>query len=220
MFLPIQPKAVDLMLPSPSPTAKRKRPISVYPETTTPSAWSPSTQQVVWLPARPTNGATFKIPGRVGDSPIPGSGAYADSDVGGGRSHGWRGCDDAIFAVVFGCWTDAQWDATQAVRTNGNRAHHQQASRFFGSFGGCEQSRKDRSCLSWSMPRSHSLWPTQPLVPSKFIVCIASMKLENKYAPYSYLIQLYFTTLHYIYIVGEVHKPALKQTLLCHLVWS
>ncbi|CAH1106282.1 unnamed protein product [Psylliodes chrysocephalus] len=29
-----------------------------------------------------TNGAKFKIPGRVGDSPIPGAGAYADSDVG------------------------------------------------------------------------------------------------------------------------------------------
>ena len=35
-----------------------------------------------------TNGATFKIPGRVGDSPIPGSGAYADSDVGGAAATG------------------------------------------------------------------------------------------------------------------------------------
>ncbi|XP_038900286.1 probable isoaspartyl peptidase/L-asparaginase 3 isoform X2 [Benincasa hispida] len=29
-----------------------------------------------------TNGATFKIPGRVGDGPIAGSSAYADSDIG------------------------------------------------------------------------------------------------------------------------------------------
>ncbi|XP_061402093.1 N(4)-(Beta-N-acetylglucosaminyl)-L-asparaginase [Musca vetustissima] len=29
-----------------------------------------------------TNGATYKIPGRVGDSPIPGAGAYADNEVG------------------------------------------------------------------------------------------------------------------------------------------
>uniref|UniRef100_W8BPN8 N(4)-(beta-N-acetylglucosaminyl)-L-asparaginase n=1 Tax=Ceratitis capitata TaxID=7213 RepID=W8BPN8_CERCA len=29
-----------------------------------------------------TNGATHKIPGRVGDSPIPGAGAYADNEVG------------------------------------------------------------------------------------------------------------------------------------------
>jgi len=29
-----------------------------------------------------TNGANHKIPGRVGDSPIPGSGAYADNEVG------------------------------------------------------------------------------------------------------------------------------------------
>eukprot|EP00850_Spirogloea_muscicola_P002621 SM000010S04259 [mRNA] locus=s10:658240:659671:+ [translate_table: standard] len=30
-----------------------------------------------------TNGLTFKIPGRVGDTPIPGAGVYVDSDVGG-----------------------------------------------------------------------------------------------------------------------------------------
>lgn len=35
-----------------------------------------------------TNGATHKIPGRVGDSPIPGSGAYADNAVGGAAATG------------------------------------------------------------------------------------------------------------------------------------
>ncbi|XP_012811103.2 N(4)-(beta-N-acetylglucosaminyl)-L-asparaginase isoform X2 [Xenopus tropicalis] len=35
-----------------------------------------------------TNGATHKIPGRVGDSPIPGAGAYADSVVGGAAATG------------------------------------------------------------------------------------------------------------------------------------
>lgn len=35
-----------------------------------------------------TNGAKFKIPGRVGDSPIPGAGAYADSDVGAAAATG------------------------------------------------------------------------------------------------------------------------------------
>lgn len=29
-----------------------------------------------------TNGARFKIPGRIGDSPIPGAGAYADQNTG------------------------------------------------------------------------------------------------------------------------------------------
>lgn len=29
-----------------------------------------------------TNGAKYKIPGRIGDSPIPGAGAYADQDAG------------------------------------------------------------------------------------------------------------------------------------------
>jgi N4-(beta-N-acetylglucosaminyl)-L-asparaginase len=35
-----------------------------------------------------TNGASHKIPGRVGDSPIPGSGAYADNSVGGAAATG------------------------------------------------------------------------------------------------------------------------------------
>lgn len=35
-----------------------------------------------------TNGASHKIPGRVGDSPIPGSGAYADNAVGAAAATG------------------------------------------------------------------------------------------------------------------------------------
>ncbi|CAH1966895.1 unnamed protein product [Acanthoscelides obtectus] len=35
-----------------------------------------------------TNGAKFKIPGRVGDSPIPGAGAYADSKIGAAAATG------------------------------------------------------------------------------------------------------------------------------------
>ncbi|XP_023342360.1 putative N(4)-(beta-N-acetylglucosaminyl)-L-asparaginase GM21137 isoform X3 [Eurytemora carolleeae] len=35
-----------------------------------------------------TNGASYKIPGRVGDSPIPGAGAYADSQVGAAAATG------------------------------------------------------------------------------------------------------------------------------------
>lgn len=35
-----------------------------------------------------TNGASHKIPGRVGDSPIPGSGAYADNSAGGAAATG------------------------------------------------------------------------------------------------------------------------------------
>jgi len=35
-----------------------------------------------------TNGARFKVPGRVGDSPIPGAGAYADADVGAAAATG------------------------------------------------------------------------------------------------------------------------------------
>ncbi|CAG9533572.1 unnamed protein product [Cercopithifilaria johnstoni] len=35
-----------------------------------------------------TNGANHKVPGRIGDSPIPGAGAYADNDVGGAVSTG------------------------------------------------------------------------------------------------------------------------------------
>ncbi|XP_076029987.1 N(4)-(Beta-N-acetylglucosaminyl)-L-asparaginase-like [Oratosquilla oratoria] len=35
-----------------------------------------------------TNGLSHKVPGRVGDSPIPGSGAYVDKDVGGATATG------------------------------------------------------------------------------------------------------------------------------------
>ena len=35
-----------------------------------------------------TNGAKFKVPGRVGDSPIPGSGSYADSEIGAAAATG------------------------------------------------------------------------------------------------------------------------------------
>ncbi|XP_031564965.1 N(4)-(Beta-N-acetylglucosaminyl)-L-asparaginase-like isoform X2 [Actinia tenebrosa] len=35
-----------------------------------------------------TNGASHKVPGRVGDSPIPGAGAYVDNDVGGAAATG------------------------------------------------------------------------------------------------------------------------------------
>eukprot|EP00095_Tigriopus_kingsejongensis_P011866 maker-scaffold180_size281610-snap-gene-0.33 protein:Tk11866 transcript:maker-scaffold180_size281610-snap-gene-0.33-mRNA-1 annotation:"n -(beta-n-acetylglucosaminyl)-l-asparaginase" len=35
-----------------------------------------------------TNGASHKIPGRVGDSPIPGAGAYVDGEVGGAAATG------------------------------------------------------------------------------------------------------------------------------------
>lgn len=35
-----------------------------------------------------TNGREFKIPGRVGDSPIPGAGSYGDQDVGGAVATG------------------------------------------------------------------------------------------------------------------------------------
>lgn len=38
--------------------------------------------------ATSTNGATHKIPGRVGDSPVAGAGAYADSTVGGAAATG------------------------------------------------------------------------------------------------------------------------------------
>ncbi|XP_045480502.1 N(4)-(Beta-N-acetylglucosaminyl)-L-asparaginase-like [Harmonia axyridis] len=35
-----------------------------------------------------SNGAKFKIPGRVGDAPLPGAGAYADSEIGGAAATG------------------------------------------------------------------------------------------------------------------------------------
>lgn len=40
-----------------------------------------------------SNGATHKVPGRVGDAAVPGGGAYADSEVGGCGATG-ECCDD------------------------------------------------------------------------------------------------------------------------------
>ena len=37
-----------------------------------------------------TSGLAFKLPGRVGDSPIIGAGCYTDQDVGSGRDRQWR----------------------------------------------------------------------------------------------------------------------------------
>ncbi len=51
-----------------------------------------------------TNGLTYKIVGRVGDSPIPGAGVYADSDVGGCGETGGMCTDQNHMTVIYG-WT-------------------------------------------------------------------------------------------------------------------
>ncbi|KAL2920452.1 putative isoaspartyl peptidase/L-asparaginase 3, partial [Bienertia sinuspersici] len=50
-----------------------------------------------------TNGATFKIPGRVGDGPIPGSSSYADDEVVESMRHGMEpklAAEDAISRIT------------------------------------------------------------------------------------------------------------------------
>uniref|UniRef100_A0A0D9W7V5 beta-aspartyl-peptidase n=1 Tax=Leersia perrieri TaxID=77586 RepID=A0A0D9W7V5_9ORYZ len=47
-----------------------------------------------------TNGATFKIPGRVGDGPIPGSSAYADDEVVESMRRGMEPRDAAMDAIL------------------------------------------------------------------------------------------------------------------------
>jgi N4-(beta-N-acetylglucosaminyl)-L-asparaginase len=65
-----------------------------------------------------TNGLTYKIPGRVGDSPIPGSGAYVDNDYGacGETGNGdimmrFAPCYDAVSLLRTGM------DPTKAAKT-------------------------------------------------------------------------------------------------------
>ena len=47
-----------------------------------------------------TSGLSFKIPGRVGDSPIIGAGLYVDNEVGGATATGWG---EAVIRAV-GCF--------------------------------------------------------------------------------------------------------------------
>jgi beta-aspartyl-peptidase (threonine type) len=48
-----------------------------------------------------TGGTTGKRPGRVGDSPLAGSGAYADNDVGAACATGWG---EGIMRLVLAKW--------------------------------------------------------------------------------------------------------------------
>ena len=58
-----------------------------------------------------TGGTPFKLPGRVGDSPLVGCGFYADSAVGGASCTGWG---EGIMRVV---WAKAAVDRMAAARS-------------------------------------------------------------------------------------------------------
>lgn len=50
-----------------------------------------------------TNGLTYKVPGRVGDSPVAGAGSYADSEVGGCGATGDGACSRSLLASCLRC---------------------------------------------------------------------------------------------------------------------
>ena len=69
---PYRPLREDKMEPSPDPASTASDTIGILSVD--------ATGHIV--AGTSTNGANHKIPGRVGDSPIPGSGAYADDQAG------------------------------------------------------------------------------------------------------------------------------------------
>jgi len=68
-----------------------------------------------------TSGLAWKIPGRVGDSPILGAGLYVDGDIGAAGSTG-RG-EANLFGLVPDCGGDAPRPVTQGRRDGGVLPH-------------------------------------------------------------------------------------------------
>ncbi len=73
-----------------------------------------------------TNGATHKIPGRVGDGPIVGAGSYADSEVGGCGATG----DGDVMMRFLPCY-----HAVESMRSNRNLTPQQAAEEALRRIG-------------------------------------------------------------------------------------
>lgn len=102
-----------------------------------------------------TNGATHKIPGRVGDSPIPGSGAWVDSEWGGCGATG----DGDILMRFSPCY-----QAVESLRTG--RTPREAAEdalgrvqRFFDFAGALVvvDRHGNHAAAAWGMPFSYSV---------------------------------------------------------------
>jgi isoaspartyl peptidase/L-asparaginase-like protein (Ntn-hydrolase superfamily) len=95
-----QPNFWTHVVPDPSKHCGPYRPIQEYDENTNPSFYEIDSRfhDTIGMIAidrnkniavgTSTNGATHKIPGRVGDSALPGSGAYAENSVGAAAATG------------------------------------------------------------------------------------------------------------------------------------
>jgi len=102
-----------------------------------------------------TNGANHKIPGRVGDGPIPGSGAWVDSDWGGCGSTG----DGDIMMRFSPCYQAVQ--SLRAGHTPRQAAEEALAriQRYF-SFAGAlvvMDRQGNHGAAAWGMPFSYSV---------------------------------------------------------------
>uniref|UniRef100_A0A182IK76 N(4)-(beta-N-acetylglucosaminyl)-L-asparaginase n=1 Tax=Anopheles atroparvus TaxID=41427 RepID=A0A182IK76_ANOAO len=87
-----------------------------------------------------TNGARNKIPGRVGDSPIPGAGAYADSEVGAAVATG----DGDVMMRFLPSLLVVEWMRNGIGPTEASRMAIDRITKYYPSFvGGIVATLKD-----------------------------------------------------------------------------
>jgi beta-aspartyl-peptidase (threonine type) len=97
-----------------------------------------------------TGGMDYKIPGRVGDSPIIGAGVYADNLLGGASTTGWG---EAMIRVVL-AKTGVDFLADDRDVTDAARAAIDLAYRRVGGFGGIVlANRRGRVGFAFNTPR-------------------------------------------------------------------
>ena len=124
-----------------------------------------------------TSGAGMKLPGRVGDSPLIGSGLYVDSDVGGAAATGWgedimKGCLSYAAVELMRAGCTAQEAAEQVVtRLHRRLARHDEKPGNIaigcmdrhGGFGGAAN-HEGFSYAAATEKDAPKLYAVQPLV--------------------------------------------------------
>uniref|UniRef100_A0A914UIU4 N(4)-(beta-N-acetylglucosaminyl)-L-asparaginase n=1 Tax=Plectus sambesii TaxID=2011161 RepID=A0A914UIU4_9BILA len=79
-----------------------------------------------------TNGATHKIPGRVGDAPLPGAGAYVDNAVGGAAATG----DGDVMMRFLPSYHAVELMANGATPSEATRSAIERIKPFYPAFTG------------------------------------------------------------------------------------
>ena len=107
--------------------------------------------------ATSTGGTTYKLPGRVGDSPLIGSGAYADDETGAASATGWG---EALMKIVISktaCDLIASGHTAQAAA---DAAIQKLIARVQGRGGIIMIDREGRLGFAYNTPRMARAWVT------------------------------------------------------------